>query len=67
MTTTAAAMIRDPLIYEFDTEEEEQSYDKWLKSKVQKAISNPAPPVPHDEAIARLDAIIARAKARKNA
>jgi len=66
MTTVATARL-DPLIYEFDTEEEEQSYDKWLKSKVQKAISNPAPPVPHDEAIARLDAIIACAKARKNA
>jgi len=64
---SAATARLDPLIYEFDSVEEEQSYDEWLKAKVQKAITNPAQPVPHDEAIARLDAIIAQAKARKMA
>jgi len=41
------------------------SYDRWFRAKVQEALDDPRPGIPHDEAIARLDAIIAHAKARK--
>jgi len=48
------AVRRDPLIYEFDTEAQEASYDAWLNAKVQKAVGDTRPFVPHDEAMARI-------------
>jgi len=64
MTATETRL--DPLIYEFDTQEEAESYDRWVRAKVQRAIKNPAPPVPHDVVMAELDEIIQIA-ARKQA
>jgi len=62
--STAKAKL-DPLIYEFDSLEEEESYNAWLRAKVQRAIADPRPPVPHDQVIAELDAIIERASSKK--
>lgn len=44
----------DPLISEFETEEQAASHDRWFRAKVQKALDDPRPPVPHDEAMARI-------------
>jgi len=63
--TSAATQKLDPLIYEFDSVEEEEKYTAWLRAKVEKALADPRPAIPHDEAVARLDAIIAKAMARK--
>lgn len=52
----------DPLISEFDTEEQAASYDRWLRAKVQAALDDPRPSVPHDEAMARVRATIDAAK-----
>jgi len=52
MTATATRL--DPLIYEFDTQEEAESYDRWFRAKVQEALDDPRPSIPHDEVMARL-------------
>ena len=48
-----------PIVSEFETEEEAESYDRWFRAKVQASIDDPRPPVPHDEAMARIRRIIA--------
>lgn len=55
----------DPLIYEFDTEEQAASYDRWFRAQVQAAIDDPRPSVPHDEAMARVRATIQAAKRKQ--
>ena len=56
MSTTAL----DPLVSEFDTEEQAASYDRWFRAKVQKALDDPRPAIPHDEAMKLLDQKIQR-------
>jgi hypothetical protein len=55
----------DPIISEFETQEQADSYDKWFRAKVQAGIADPRPRVPHDEAMARLRATINRVAAEK--
>ncbi len=55
----------DPIISEFDTQEEADAYDKWFREKVQASLDDPRPLIPHDQVMAELDAIIEAAKARK--
>ena len=43
-----------PIVSEFGSEEEEQAYLRWLEAKVAKSLADPRPPVPHDEAMARI-------------
>ncbi len=54
-----------PIESEFETEEQAASYDRWFRSKVEAALSDQRPPVPHDEAMARLQTIVASAKQKK--
>jgi len=55
----------DPLISEFETEEQAASYDRWFRAKVQAAIDDARPSLPHDEAMAHVAALIeAKRKAR---
>ncbi|MEO5705935.1 MAG: stability determinant [Alteraurantiacibacter sp.] len=53
-----------PIISEFGSAEEEAAYDAWYRKKVQEALDDPRPSVPHDEAMARVRATLDRAKAR---
>jgi hypothetical protein len=48
-----------PIISEFGTEKEAEAYYKWFRAKVQAALDDPRPPVPHDEAMARIRRVIA--------
>jgi hypothetical protein len=50
--------VLDPNISEFDTEEQETSYDRWFRAKVQQALDSVKPTVPHDEAVARIQALL---------
>jgi len=60
-----SAILLDPLICEFDTQEEADRYDRWFRAKVQEALDDPTPGIPHDEAMASVDRIVeARRKAR---
>ena len=50
----------DPIVSEFETEEEAAAYDLWFRAKVQAAIDDPGELVPHDEAMARVRETIQR-------
>lgn len=54
----------DPLISEFETQEQADSYDTWFRERIQRSLSDPRPAVPHDEAMARVRAVI-EAKRRR--
>lgn len=53
-----------PIVSEFETEEQAAAYDMWLREKVAASLANPGPGVPHDEVMARMDAIIEDAERR---
>ncbi len=55
----------DPLIYEFDTEEEAASYDKWFREKIQASLDDPGESIPHDEVMRQMDEVIKAAAARR--
>jgi hypothetical protein len=65
MTYLAGMNEYSPLISEFGSAEEEAAYLEWLKKKVAKSLASKEPPVPHDEAMARVQEIIERAKRRQ--
>ena len=50
---------------EFDTPEQAAAYEKWLHEKVAASLAEPGPGTPHDEVMARAQAIIEEAKARQ--
>jgi hypothetical protein len=55
--------IRSPIVSEFETAEQEAAYTAWLRAKVAASLADPRPPIPHDEVMAEMDAIIAAAAA----
>jgi hypothetical protein len=57
----------DPLISEFDTEEQAASYDRWFRAKVQEALDDPRPAIPHDEAMKMVQEEIERRRALRAA
>jgi hypothetical protein len=48
----------DPLISEFETVDQAKSYDRWFRAKVRDAMNSSRPRIPHDEAMARVEAIL---------
>jgi hypothetical protein len=56
---------QSPIDPDFATPEEAAAYDKWLREKVARSLADPRPPVPHEEAMARIQSIIDEAAARK--
>ena len=55
----------DPRVSEFKTQDQADSYDLWFRAKVQAALDDPRPSIPHDQVTARMDARIAELKARR--
>ena len=49
----------DPLVSEFETDDQAKSYDRWFRAKVREAMTSAKPRVPHDEAMARVKATLA--------
>jgi hypothetical protein len=58
--------VLDPIVSEFDTEEQAASYDRWLLAKVQKAQENVKALIPHDQVMAQARALIEQ-KRKKHA
>lgn len=54
-----------PIVSEFETEEEAEAYDRWFRKKVQRAIDDSRPDIPHDEAMVEVAAVIKAAAAKK--
>ena len=55
----------DPIISEFDTQEEADSYDAWFRETVQAGIDDPRPRIPHDQVMSEMRAIIDAATRRQ--
>ena len=54
-----------PIVSEFETEEQEASYNQWFRAKVEEALSSSLPRMPHDTAMAKVQAALEeRRKAR---
>ncbi|EAC1328714.1 stability determinant [Escherichia coli] len=43
-----------PMVSEFETIEQENSYNEWLRAKVAASLANPRPAIPHDEVERRM-------------
>ncbi len=56
----------DPLISEFETDEQAISYDRWFRAKVTEALNISRPRVPHDEAVARVAAGLTERRAQQS-
>lgn len=56
--------VRSLLAYEFETAEAEATYNEWLRAKVAASISDPRPPIPHDEVERRMAERIVALKAQ---
>lgn len=56
----------DPIISEFETEEQAASYDRWFRERVQAAIDNPGPDTPHDQVVRQMDELIKAAASRRS-
>lgn len=54
-----------PIVSEFETEEEAESYDRWFRAKVEASLADPRPPIPHDEVMAEMRKLIADKAAGK--
>ena len=53
-----------PTQSEFATTEEAEAYDAWFRAKVEAALADPRPGIPHDRVMAEMRAIIDRRKSR---
>jgi hypothetical protein len=54
-----------PIVSEFETQEQADSYDRWFRRKVQESLDDPRPGVAHDQVMAEMEAIIDQAEARR--
>nr|3ZBE_A Chain A, PAAA2 [Escherichia coli O157:H7] len=43
-----------PMVSEFETIEQENSYNEWLRAKVATSLADPRPAIPHDEVERRM-------------
>ena len=48
----------DPIVSEFETEEEAQAYATWFRAQVEAALASDKPRIPHKEVMAKIDSII---------
>lgn len=48
----------DPIVSEFDTQEQADSYQRWFRERVEASLADPRPGIPHDEVMAEMDALI---------
>jgi hypothetical protein len=54
-----------PIVSEFDTQEQEASYNQWFRAKVEEALNSEKPRLPHDAAMAKIHSTLEeRRKAR---
>jgi len=49
----------DPLISEFDTQEQADSYDRWFREQIRESLEDPRPSIPHDDVMAEMRELIA--------
>ena len=63
----AMNVLLSPIVSEFETEEQELSYNLWFRDKVEEALHSKKPRLPHDAAMAKVQTMLEeRRKARAN-
>ncbi|HAP0139824.1 TPA: antitoxin [Escherichia coli] len=50
--------VLSPMVSEFETIEQENSYNEWLRAKVAASLVDPRPAIPHDEVMAEMENLI---------
>ena len=59
--------VLSPIVSEFETVEQEASYDQWFRAKVEEALHSEKPRLPHDAAMDKVQALLEdRRKVRAN-
>lgn len=48
----------DPIESEFASTEDEEAYDRWFRAKVERSLEDTRPPIPHDQVMAEMKALI---------
>ena len=48
----------DPIVSEFETEEDAAAYDIWFRAQVEAGLKSTKPRIPHDQVVAETQAII---------
>jgi hypothetical protein len=56
-----------PIVSEFETQEQADSYDRWFRAKVQAALDDPRPSIPHDQVMAEMRAMLAAKREKRRA
>lgn len=54
-----------PIVSEFESAEQEASYNAWFTAKVEASLKDPRPSVPHDQVMAKMEAIIMAAEQKR--
>lgn len=49
---------RSPIVSEFDSDEQEASYDLWFRAKVEEALNSEKPRLPHDAAMVKVQTLL---------
>ena len=50
----------DPIISEFETQEQADSYQRWFRERVQASLDDPRPSIPHDDVMGEMRELIAK-------
>ena len=59
--------VLSPIVSEFETEEQESSYNQWFRAKVEEALRSNKPRLPHDAAMVKVQTMLEeRRKTRAN-
>jgi hypothetical protein len=56
---------QSPIVSEFETTEQAEAYDQWLRGKVASSLNDGEPVVAHDMALARAKAIVEKARSNE--
>lgn len=48
------SIANSPLVSEFETVEQEASYNAWLNAKVKTSLEDPRPSIPHDQVMEKV-------------
>lgn len=59
--------VLSPMVSEFETQEQEDSYTMWLREKYAASLADTRPNVSHDDVMARARALLDQKKAERAA
>ena len=54
----------DPIVSEFDTEEDAAAYDLWFRAQLEEALASDGPLIPHEQVMAETSAILEKHRLR---